>query len=302
MIFSKLGIVIVNYSQVNDTIECINSLLMAGALLSQIIIVDNCSIDNSVEILKEQYDSSLTILELDENKGYPHGLNQGIPNALKKGAEWLLLMNNDVVVDKDFIKELNSATQDQPEAQLIGPAILYYDHPEIIWYIGYKLIPGTLIGVRSYRGRKYNANIPKYLSIDVMHGCTMMVNKKVFIEIGYFDDSSLIYGDDADFSWRARKAGFKMIAATRAKMWHKISLTMGELKPRTRYLRTRNTIKFYKKYSHGLSLPVMFLFTIAKGFLTLIKDLCGRNCYLVRPLFWGIVDGWGSSQKGAHLF
>lgn len=118
-------------------------------------------------------------------------------------------MNNDVVVDKDFIKELNSATQDQPEAQLIGPAILYYDHPEIIWYIGYKLIPGTLIGVRSYRGRKYNANIPKYLSIDVMHGCTMMVNKKVFIEIGYFDDSSLIYGDDADFSWRARKAGFK---------------------------------------------------------------------------------------------
>lgn len=73
LIFSKLGIVIVNYSQVNDTIECINSLLMAGALLSQIIIVDNCSIDNSVEILKEQYDSSLTILELDENKGYPHG-------------------------------------------------------------------------------------------------------------------------------------------------------------------------------------------------------------------------------------
>lgn len=303
MIFSELGIIIVNFNQINHTLECINSLLSAEAKLNQIIVVDNASSDNSVAVLKERYDSSLTILELSENRGYPFGLNQGIPKALEKGAEWLLLMNNDVVVDENFLVELQKATKHNPEAKLIGPSILYYDHPEIIWYIGYKLIPGTLIGIRSFRGRKYNNKILKYIDIDVMHGCTMMVNKEVFTRIGFFDDSNLIYGDDADFSLRARVAGFKMIAATRAKMWHKISLTMGKEKPRTRYLRTRNTIAFYKKYSHGIKRLIMFLFTINKGIIVLLQDLYRRNFYLIHPLFWGIVDGWGGDpQKDIRSF
>ncbi len=302
MSFPELKIIIVNYNQINDTIECVNSLMDAGALLNQIIIVDNNSSDNSVKILKEQYEGDITILDLKENKGYPYGLNKGIPKALEEGAEWLLLMNNDVAVDKGFLVELQRAVNECPEAKLIGPTILYYDQPEIIWYIGYRIVPGTLIGVRSFRGQKYNEKISRYINIDVMHGCTMMVHKSVFNQIGLFDDSSLIYGDDADFSFRARKAGFQMIAATRAKMWHKISLTMGREKPRTRYLRTRNTIAFYKKYSRGVSKLIMFLFTVVKAFMTLLMDLIRKNHILIRPLFWGVVDGWGNPSKEVRSF
>jgi len=300
--FPEVAIIIINYNQIGHTLECIDSLVTAGGKISQIIVVDNASQDNSAAILRDNYGKALTILELKENKGYPHGLNRGIPIALEKGAEWLLLMNNDVIVDKDFLIELRLATIKYPDARLIGPAILYYDQPDLIWYVGYRLIPGTLIGFRSFRGRHYSAKIPAYVSIDVMHGCTMMVHKLVFKKIGLFDDTNLIYGDDADFSLRAREAGFKMIATTGAKMWHKISLTMGQEKPRTRYIRTRNTIAFYKKYSRGFSRMIMFVFTIFKGLIMSISDFFRGRIFLVPPLFLGIVDGWGNPKRENRSF
>lgn len=297
MTFPNLAIIIVSYNQVDDTIECIESLLQADANLSQIILVDNASIDQSVSSIREKFGGSLTIIALDKNKGYPYGLNQGIPVGLDKGADWFLLMNNDVIVEEDFLRAMHMATIDKPEADLIGPTILYYDHPETIWYIGYKIFPGTLIGYRSFRGRKFRAKIPKYLSIDVMHGCTMMVHRKVFQQIGLFDASNIIYGDDADFSLRAREAGFKMVAATHAKIWHKISLTMGKEKPNRRYLRVRNTIAFYRNNSNGLKSIIMFIFTLLKSIVTIFKDLLSNKSHLIKPLFHAFLDGWKITKK-----
>ena len=302
MIFPSLAIIVVNYNQIHHTLECLNSLLSANAELNQIIVVDNASNDKSVEVLKNTYGSVLTILDLSENKGYPYGLNQGIPIALEKNAEWLLLMNNDVIVDNNFLVELKNAVIENPKACLIGPAILYYDQKEIIWYMGSRIIPGTLIGIRTFRGHKYHSKFPKYMSTDFVHGCTMMVKKDVFNEIGLFDDENLIYGDDADFSWRARCAGFKMLTATQAKMWHKISLTMGLEKPRTRYLRTRNTIAFYRKYTSGLKMIIMFLFTIAKGSVRIIKDIFKGNMFLIKPLILGTIDGWFNAQQQRNIY
>jgi GT2 family glycosyltransferase len=297
LFYPKITIIIINYNKVHDTIECVESLIKAGADLSQIIIVDNGSRDNSTKILRDKYGLSIHIICLKENKGYPSGLNQGIPAAIELGAEWLLLMNNDVIVDSNFLLELNKAIENQPDVKLIGPTILYYDHPSIIWYIGYRIIPGTMIGISSYRGKEYNDQIPKYIPIDVMHGCTMMVNRDVFQEIGLFDDTNLIYGDDADFSWRARKAGFRMIAATRAKMWHKISLTMGKDKPNTRYLRTRNTIAFYKKYSSGITKYIMFAFTFSQFIIRILKDIFKGHLNLITPSVKGFINGWCYKQK-----
>jgi len=297
LIFPKVRIIVVNYNQVNFTLDCIESLINADADPSQIIVVDNNSKDNSVDILADHFGTSLNILTLGDNKGYPYALNKGIPLAVELGGEWLLLMNNDVVVDESFLKELALATREYPEIKLFGSTILYYDNPKTIWYIGYKLIPGTLIGVRSFRGRKYDMNIPKYIPIDVMHGCTMMVNKSVFEDIGLFDDSDLIYGDDADFSLRAREAGYKMMAATRAKMWHKISMTMGREKPKTHYLRTRNTITFYRNNTRGMKRIIMFSFTFIKAIFSAIKDIFRGYAFLIRPLALGFMDGWKGVRK-----
>lgn len=293
--FPGLMIIVVNYNLKDDTIECLESLVQAGAQLGQIIVVDNASSDGSVEALLERFGEELEIIRAKENRGYPHALNLGIPRALELGAQWALLLNNDTVVAGDFLAELYHATQVGTEYAMFGPLILYFNAPEVIWYLGYRLVPGTLIGIGSYRGKQVTDRLPQLMPMDLMHGCAMMVRKDVFETIGLFDDSQLIYGDDADFSLRANKAGFKAAAVTRAKIWHKVSLTMGRQKPKTRYLRIRNTIAFYRRYAAGMMRIIMQVFTLLRCIVLMIGDFLRGHIDLVRPLWQGFWDGWRGS-------
>jgi hypothetical protein len=293
-IFPDLIVIVVNYKLKQDTIDCLHSLLSANAILQQVIVVDNHSDDGSVEAFREEFGSALEVIVSPENKGYPHALNVGIPRAIEKGAKWVLLMNNDTLVAPDFITELQRAACDNPQYALIGPMILYHAEPKTIWYLGYRALPGTLIGVGSYRGYQDKGQFPSLVPIDFMHGCAMMVRADVFQKIGFFDDTHIIYGDDADFSWRARRAGFKMGAATRAKMWHKIARTMGRQKPRTRYLRIRNTIFFYRRYSNWAQMIIMVLFTFMRMVVLILGDLVHHRTDLIVPLMHGWADGWSN--------
>lgn len=295
--FKELFIVIVNYNLKEDTIDCINSLLDAKALLTNIIVVDNQSTDGSVVALRATFDERLVIIQAEENRGYPHALNIGIPEALIRNAEWVLLMNNDVLVAKDFLLALQESVQKYPDILLFSPMILYHQQPSTIWYLGSKAIPGTLIGIRSFRGKTDNQYFPEIIPIDFVHGCAFLTHRDVFNKIGLFDDTHLIYGDDADFSWRAKLAGFKMGAVPKAKMWHKIATTMGYQKPRTRYLRIRNIIFFYQKYSNPLQKIIMFLFTTIRSLILMALDTLSGRHYLVAPTFFGWIDGWRLISK-----
>ena len=290
--FPDLAIVVVNYNLKGDTIDCIKSLLQAGAAKERVIVVDNASSDGSIEAFRETFGEELNIIQAPVNRGYPGALNLGIPCAMDMGAKWVLMMNNDTKVAHEFIEELEKAVLRGPQYALIGPLILYYDEPEIIWYLGYRLIPGTLIGVRSYRGKRVSKDLPALIPMDLMHGCAMMVRRDVFETIGFFDDSQTIYGDDADFSLRAKRAGFKGAAATRAVMWHKVSFTMGPQKPRTRYLKMRNTIFFYRKYSRGAAQTLMKLFTLVRCLFLIVTDFLHGSRDLTKPLWYGWSDGW----------
>jgi GT2 family glycosyltransferase len=298
--FMDLFIVIVNYNLKEDTIDCINSLLDAKALLPNIIVVDNQSTDGSVEALREAFDERLNIIQAEDNRGYPHALNIGIPEALKRNAEWVLLMNNDVLVAEDFLLALQEAVLKHQDVLLFSPMILYHQQPSTIWYLGSKAIPGTLIGIRSFRGKKDNQNFPDIIPIDFVHGCAFLAHKVVFNKIGLFDDTHLIYGDDADFSWRAKLAGFKLGAIPKAKMWHKIATTMGHQKSRTRYLRIRNIIFFYQRYSNPLQKIIMFLFTTIRSIILIILDLFSGKHHLIAPTFYGWIDGWRLISKNRY--
>lgn len=298
-VFPGLYAIIVNYNLKHDTVECVESLLRAGLQPERIIIVDNASIDGSVDFFRQVYGSNVNILCLECNGGYPFALNRGIPFALLQGAEWLLLMNNDTVVSEDFLVQLEKTASDSTIG-IIAPNILYFSAPNTIWYLGSKVVPGTLIGIRSYRGVNVEKVPKKPFPVDFVHGCAMVVRKNVFKQIGTFNESQLIYGDDPDFSWRAHLANIKMIAAPKAKIWHKISLTMGKQKPKTRYMRIRNQILFYKKYSKGLTRLVMLLFSLTRVVGLLGIDLIKGNSDLLRPLILGFTDGWLGKKQDRY--
>ena len=98
MMIQNLAIIIINRDLKNDTADCVDSMLTAGADLKQIVVVDNGSKDGSIAFLSAKYGDNLNQIEAKENFGYPYGLNLGIKFFMDKGAKWFLLMNNDVIV------------------------------------------------------------------------------------------------------------------------------------------------------------------------------------------------------------
>lgn len=292
-----LKVIIVNWNQKQDTADCIDSLLKCGILAQDLLVVDNGSTDGSQNYLNTRYNGSVSLLNLPINRGYPYALNRGIEQLFKESCEWFLLTNNDVIYDGSFLHNILEAIESPLKPDLIAPNILYFSKPDTIWYLGSKRLLGSMIGIRSFNKKKFTEKIPQLFPVDFVHGCSMLVKRNVLEEIGLFNESDLIYGDDADFSWRAKEAGFTMVAASRAMLWHKIALTMGVQSPRTRYLRIRNQIKFYRRYSSGLHQITLFIFTLFRSSVMFTKDIFLGRWQLLKPLGLGFIDGWLGINK-----
>ena len=293
-------IVIVNWNLKNDTLVCVESLFTAGAKAGQVIVVDNDSSDGSVDALQERFGSSVQTIHSSQNLGFAGGSNLGIQFALDQGARWILLLNNDTHVAPTFLEELKSAIEQDPEVGILGPVILYHDFPERIWYFGDRLIPGLLATKSLYRNQTYR-QFPRLVRVDFVNGCGMLVKSDVFNRIGLFDASYFMYGEEVDLCWRARAAGFSLAIATQARMWHKVSASSNLDRPASRYLRIRNQIRFYRRYSRGLQFPVMLVFTWLRAISIAVNDLTHGRVSLVAPLFRGWIHGWINYNNASRI-
>jgi GT2 family glycosyltransferase len=284
--------VVVNWNLKEDTVACVESLFAAGALSGQVIVVDNGSSDDSVTGLQKHFGSSLHIIQSERNLGFAGGNNLGIQYALNQGADWILILNNDTYLAPTFLVEMMGAVKQNEKFSIIGPVILYHDIPDRIWYFGDRLIPGLLATISLYRGQTYHERFPSLVPVDFVSGCCMLIKSDVFKRIGLFDTTYFMYGEDVDFCWRARTNGFHLAVATRAKMWHKVSVSANRDQLTSRYLRIRNQIHFYRTYSKNLTLFAMFTFTWLRMLGIALGDLFYWRPSLVPPLIRGWLHGW----------
>jgi GT2 family glycosyltransferase len=295
--FTDLTIIIVNWNLKEDTLECIESLIKSGASLSQIIIVDNGSTDGSIKTLNNFYQNSIFIIDAKENLGFAAGANLGIQYGLSQNYKWFLLLNNDTIVDTDFINEMYKATLNSNRYEILAPIIFYHSNPSTIWYLGDRLIGKTLLTRNYYKNRKIDQLLPALIPIDFTNGCAMMVCRTVFEQIGLLDSSLIMYGEEVDFCWRARLAGFKFACSTPARIWHKISKSSQRDQPRARYLRIRNQVIFYRRYSRSIQLLILIIFTLLRTIRISISDLLRWRLDLILPSALGWFDGWFENRS-----
>jgi GT2 family glycosyltransferase len=285
-------IVLVNWNLKDDTLDCIDSLLNAGIQPGQIIVVDQGSTDGSVEGFKARFNSSIHIIENNQNLGYADGVNHGAVHALEMGAEWVMVMNNDTIVSPDLFEKLTLTAQQYPQYSILAPLILYHEDPERIWFFGDRLIPGTLATYSLYKEDLATEKLPKISSVDFISGCGMMIRSDIFREVGYFDTSFFMYGEEVDFCQRVRQAGFKLASVSGAKMWHKVSLSSKRDRPKSRYYQIRNQIWFYRKHASIPQKPLMFIFSLIRSSWIGVKDLYYLRSKLISPLLKGWFEGW----------
>lgn len=269
----NLFTVIVNWNLAEPTLICIDSLIKAGAILENIIVVDNGSSDHSVEKIKKKFGDNIIFIRNSENKGFAAAANQGINGALNRNADWVFLINNDAYIAEDFFLHITQNLKE--DYDIISPLIYYHSTPNKIWFVGEKIIPGTLFSYSIWKNKIDRGKIPPVLKVDFANGAGMIVKRRVFETIGLFDNHLFMYGEEVDFCWRAKMKKFYCVGINTAKMWHHISASTSRNSSRRIYLRSRNQVVFFRRYSVGIQRFIMlllsFMVTSIRGLIQIFR-------------------------------
>jgi len=285
-------VVIVNWNLPDDTLACVHSLLSEGFAPSAIWVVDNGSTDGSPERLAAYLPTQTHLIQSRENLGFAGGNNIGIRTALDAGAEWVLLLNNDTIVQSGMLNALADACTAAPDVRLWGPVIFYAAEPGIVWSAGDRLMPGTLATRSLWRNRTLPASVPAIVRVDFLTACAILVHAEVFHTVGLLDSRYFMYAEDGDFCQRARNAGFTLACATQATVLHKVSRSTGTSSPVARTWRVGNMARFYRDHARGLKRVLMFGFSTTRTLLLTAQDLLAGRRALVAAAWQGWAAGW----------
>lgn len=249
----KVFIIVLNWNGYKDTIQCIESLQKITYANYKILLVDNGSTDGSQQILKDKF-PHLPLIENTKNLGFATGNNIGINLALEENADYVLLLNNDTIVDEDFLGELVAYAEANKDVAALNPKIYYYDSPDKVWFDGSKvnLWTGTFKHIHSD-----NQN-GEALEVGYAVGCALLMRTAVIREIGLLDDNFFAFCEDVDWSIRAKKQGYRCVCVPKSKIWHKVSAgckknephNRGRITPFQHYLNTRNKIFLIRKHAN----------------------------------------------------
>lgn len=186
----------------------------------EIVVIDDGSTDGTGEALRAENINELVILEGDGNLWWTGAVNKGVEYAMaQKKFDYILLMNDDVAFENDFIQHLISSAQQNP-ASIIGAITLYEDASEkTIWKAGMSWSREIRPLLKNNcQGQKYSArDLPGLLEVDAVSGRGLLIPAHVIEEIGLFDDVKFPHGyADHEFCMRAKKKGYRLLINTRA--------------------------------------------------------------------------------------
>jgi GT2 family glycosyltransferase len=209
MTHPKVTIVILNWNGLRDTVECLESLKSITYPHHEIIVVDNGSVGNDVKILEEKYSSYAHIIANGRNLGFAAGNNVGIRQALRVGTDYVLVLNNDTVVDPLFLSELVAASEKDNRIGAVGPKLYYYDNP-------------ARLQLRQLYGKVGDTA----KEMETLSGAAFLVRRNALEEVGLLDEVFYpAYCEDRDFFERLKEHGYRILCVPTSKVYHKWSAT-----------------------------------------------------------------------------
>lgn len=268
----KVSIVILNWNGTKDTIECLKSIRQLLTTNYQLltIVVDNGSKDRfeidapgGPSFASLRFKNEVRIIRNKENLGFAEGNNVGIKDVLKDGADYVMLLNNDTLVDKNLIDESLIVFKKNVKVGVVAPKIYFApgfefhkerykkeDLGKVFWYAGGIMNWENVLG--SHRGvdEVDNGQYEKTEETDYASGCCMMVKREVFEKVGLFDSKYFLYYEDNDFCQRVKGKGYGVMYAPRAILWHKNAGSAGGSGSTLQdYYITRNRLLFGMRYA-----------------------------------------------------
>ncbi len=292
-------IIILNWNTANDTIECIESLKNVRYPNLDIVIVENGSKDDSYDHLLK-YDINLSIIRLNDNRGYAGGNNVGIKYAVKNNYKYILVLNNDTIVQPDFLVPLIDTVENNSQIGLVTGKVLHYENPNRIYGACGKFSRIFCSGINGNSNELIGPNNTYrygFSKVTFISGTMMLIPSKIINEFGMFDEKYFLYFEDLEFSRRISNK-YLLAYVPSSVIHHKsgggtkwTNYTLTYL-----YYHTRNRIWVFKD-EHILYRTYVIIFSLLIAVTKTFVIILGRNSLKqfptkhVKAIWNGIKDG-----------
>jgi GT2 family glycosyltransferase len=218
----KISVVVINWNGAAHLPVCLNALRAQIYRDFEVIVADNASHDESLELLARDY-PEVRVVALPENRGFTGGNNAGIRAA---SGEIIVLLNNDTEVNAHWLEEILATFERHPEAGLVASKMKLFDRRDTFHTAGdfYRVdgLPGNR-GVWEIDRGQYDREEYVFSAC----GGSAAYRKSMLDQIGLLDEDFFYSCEDIDLAWRAQLAGWKCVYAPTAIVYHKLSATGG---------------------------------------------------------------------------
>ena len=289
-------LIILNWNGKHDTIECLKSLQQLSYQNFEILVVDNGSTDGSVACFRQEL-PDVSVAENNTNLGFAEGNNVGIRCAIRRGADYVLLLNNDTIVDKDFLTHLIAVAENDPSIGFAGPKVYYYDfkgRKDVLSFAGASI--NVALG-KPYRFGVNTIDRGQYDSIrevDYVEGSCLLARVDSLERVGLLNPTYRLYWEDAELCFRGRKAGYKSVYVPTATIWHKVGIKASAKRVQGYYYGGRNRVLFVKEYATFSQLLIFlgYLFAFDLWKVILVSIFKQRSVPQAVAYFKGTIDGF----------
>jgi len=259
-------IIILNSNRREDTLACLESLSQSTYKNFEAIVLDNNSTDGSLDAIRSAF-PKVQLIDLIENLGYAGNNNVGIKEALKQGAEWVLVLNEDTILDPTCLVELVKVGESDSMIGIVGPMVYHHNEPDVIQSAGGmlgKYWKSIHLGKDELDQGQFNEPHP----VEWISGCAILVRSNAIKQAGMLDKDYFIYWEETEWCIRIGRAGWKIMNVPQAKIWHKGVQRDYKPKPSFTYYGTRNHLLTLTKHQAPLK---AVLYTWLQFFRTLVS-------------------------------
>jgi GT2 family glycosyltransferase len=289
--YPLVSVIVLNYNGKEYLDACLKSVLRTDYPCFEVVFVDNGSKDASYEYVMQKFgsDGRIKLISIHENKGFAEGNNIGIQNA---EGELITFLNNDTNVDKNWLKELVNGISQDSSIGVVQSKLLSYLEPDILDSAGGALDVfgnGRDIG----RGEKDKGQYDE--NREILYACfaAAMVKREVLRKVGLLDPQLFAYYEDADFCWRARLSGYKIMYIPKSKVYHLRRGTTKKVSSLSLFHQRKNRLVILIVNSdlrNLLKALSMVLFGYSMGFfmgLFLTRNLSSNSTF-VEAMLWNL--------------
>ncbi len=302
----RVAVQILTWNRVDELVPCLESFACIDYPNYEVIVLDNGSEDETVATVKRDF-PWVTLIENGRNLGFCKGNNVGLRYCLERGFDYVLLLNSDTKVLPGLLTELVQVMESDPRIAIAGAKNLLLEDPTYMWGQYGEVTWGPLLvrTVGRFEPDQNRGDPPKDVDWIICNGC--MMSRTALEKVGLFDEEFWQCNEDVDWSYRARRAGFRVVYVDRAAILHKggSSADLGHKKVFSYgYFIGRNAFTFARKYANPFQKAKLFcmlwigvLGRIVFFALDNTKNAALGQRYFVR----GILDGLRGRLSEDHI-